>query len=204
MTGLFLTSGSIQMNTNINLRTKRWWWPRRVSNGRAACSTTPTGYAHPNMLAGSNSSSGDEIPTSVNDCQGGTFRGAILVDQITPGCTATPPSGLRATECYLPARQPIRRLPSSAGTVQQAMASTPVSFVRTKRLRMGNFVCDNSPVPAGTSGTSGTSGIGGSVGTGGALTTCTAPREHQCHGVVIIAPRAWLLTTKRAWFWKSP
>jgi hypothetical protein len=49
---------------------------------------------------------------------------------------------------------------------------------------MGNFVCDNSPVPGSTSGTGGT---GGSSGTGSAGTTCTAPSGAPVpNGVVII------------------
>ena len=188
MTGLFLTSGSIQMNTNINLRNQALVVAEAgLERARGVLNNPNWIPPIPNMLAGSNSSSGDEIPTSVNDCQGGTLRGAILVDQITPGCTGspTPATCVLRNVTYLPVNRSAD-LPSSAGSVpSQAMGKYTV-YIRQDQAdcRMGNFVCDNSPVPGSTSGTGGT---GGSSGTGSTVITCTAPSGAPVpNGVVII------------------
>jgi Tfp pilus assembly protein PilX len=188
MTGLFLTSGSIQMNTNINLRSQALV-VAEAGLERARSVLNSPNWIPPisSMLAGSNSSSGDEISTSVNDCQGSTSRGAILVDQITAGCTGSPtPAACKLQNVtYLPISRSAD-LPSAAGTVTvQAMGKYTV-YIRQDQAdcRMGNFVCENTPVPSDTVGAGGSSGPGGASG---AVTSCTVPSSMPPpNGAVII------------------
>src|ERR1017187_3375905 len=91
MTGLFLTSGSIQMNTNINLRNQALVVAEAgIERARGVLNNQTTGWAPPipTQLLGSTPSA-DEVPTNVADCQGAK-RGAILVDQIPSGCATSP------------------------------------------------------------------------------------------------------------------
>jgi hypothetical protein len=95
MTGLFLTSGSIQMNANINLRNQALVVAEvGIERARGILNNRTTGWVPPipSLLAGSTPSA-DDIPSQPGDCQG-LARGAIMVDQIPPSCTATPMRGV--------------------------------------------------------------------------------------------------------------
>jgi hypothetical protein len=163
MTGLFLTSGSIQMNTNINLRNQALVVAeagieraRRILNDPSYTPPIPT------FLAGSNGS-GVEIPASTSDCDG-QRRGAILVDPFNASapCTGTPCT-LNAIQ--YPSLDRTQNLPSSAGNVATAKLGTYTVYVRQDMAdcRMGNFVCDMSPP----------SSIDAGIAFG--VTTCTPP-----------------------------
>jgi len=154
MTGLFLTSGSVQMNTNINLRNQALMVAEAgIERARGILNNSGWTPPLPTMLAGLNTSSGDEVPTSASDCQGASSRGAILVDQITPGCTEEPtPASCKLQDIIY---QPIDRsadLPSSAGTVPAKAMGQYTVYIRQDQgdCRMGNFTCDMAPGAGGS------------------------------------------------------
>jgi len=91
MTGLFLTSSSIQMNTNINLRNQAIVVAEAgLERARGILNDKNSTPSLPALLAGSNPGAGDDVPTSANACDGIAARGAILVDNLSAGCTAGP------------------------------------------------------------------------------------------------------------------
>ena len=173
MTGLFLTSGSIQMNTNINLRNQALVVAeagveraRGILNNRSAGWVPPV----PSLLAGSVPAS-DEIPANPADCEG-SVRGAILIDQITPSCATTPtpaPCILKGVD--YPSVNRSSDLPTSAGNVARTTMGQYTVYIRQDQAdcRMGNYTCDYARENAGVD-----AGIGGGGGTTG-LTTCTVP-----------------------------
>jgi hypothetical protein len=178
MTGLFLTSGSIQMNTNINLRNQALVVAEAgIERARGILNNTTTGWVPPVplMLVGSVTSA-DEVPTSPTQCQG-SARGAILVDQITPSCTAVPtPAGCALQDVAYPAMDRTTDLPTSAGPVTRTAMGTYTVFIRQDQAdcRMGNYTCEYAPAN-GTGGTADSGvGAGGAGGTSG-NTTCTVP-----------------------------
>jgi len=173
MTGLFLTSGSIQMNTNINLRNQALVVAeagveraRGILNNRSAGWVPPV----PSLLAGSVPAS-DEIPANPADCEG-SVRGAILIDQITPSCTTTPtPAPCILKGIDYPSVNRSSDLPPSAGNVARTTMGQYTVYIRQDQAdcRMGNYTCDYAREAAGVD-----AGIGGGGGTTG-LTTCTVP-----------------------------
>ena len=141
MTGLFLTSGSIQMNTNINLRNQALLVAeagieraKQVLNNPAAIPSLPT------LLAGSNPTTGDAIPKGVDQCDGKQKPGAILMDATTPLLSVDYPSLNRNTD-----------LPSGVGTITRQTMGQYTVYIRQDQAdcRMENFICDNAPVPDG-------------------------------------------------------
>jgi len=173
MTGLFLTSGSIQMNTNINLRNQALVVAeagveraRGILNNRSAGWVPPV----PTLLAGSVPAS-DEIPAAPTDCDG-TARGAILIDQITPLCTTTPtPAPCILKDTNYPSVDRSSDLPTSAGSVARTTMGKYTVYIRQDQAdcRMGNYTCDYAREATGID-----AGVGGAGGTTG-LTTCTVP-----------------------------
>jgi hypothetical protein len=171
MTGLFLTSGSIQMNTNINLRNQALVVAEAgVERARGILNNRTTGWVPPvpSLLAGTG---GDEIPANPADCEG-SVRGAILIDQITPSCTTIPTPG----ECILkdrdyPSVDRSSDLPTSAGSVARTTMGKYTVYIRQDQAdcRMGNYTCDYAREATGID-----AGVGGAGGTTG-LTTCTVP-----------------------------
>jgi hypothetical protein len=172
MTGLFLTSGSIQMNANINLRNQALVVAEAgIEHARGILNNRTAGWIPPipSLLAGSIPSA-DEIPNQPDDCQG-RARGAILIDQISPSCTATPtPANCLLRAVPYPSVGRSSDLPSSAGSTVSTSMGTYTVYLRQDQAdcRMGNYTCDFAP----SSGVDG--GIGGSGGTVGAA-TCTVP-----------------------------
>jgi hypothetical protein len=177
MTGLFLTSGSIQMNTNINQRNQALVVAEAgVERARGILNNQTPGWVPPvpTMLLGSTSSV-DEVPNKPADCQGAA-RGAILVDQITTGCTATPtPAGCTLQNVPYPSLDRTAGLPGSAGRVARTTMGTYTVFIRQDQAdcRMGNYTCEYAPV--GTGGIDGGAGGGGGGGGASGVTTCTVP-----------------------------
>jgi Tfp pilus assembly protein PilX len=190
MTGLFLTSGSIQMNTNINLRNQALVVAEAgIERARGILNNQTVVPPIPGMLAGSTSpvNPADEVPTSVADCQGAR-RGAILVDQITTGC-ATSPTPANCTLQGVPYPSSVDRndLPALAGPVARSTLGTYTVFIRQDQAdcRMGNFNCEYAPVNSG--GVNGDAGAGGAGGTSG-VTTCTIPAgaPNPPNGAIVI------------------
>lgn len=176
MTGLFLTSGSIQMNTNINMRNQALLVAEAgIERARSIVNYPAWTPPVPDFLAGTHNS-GDEVPTNTSQCQG-QARGAILVDQLqsTGPCTSVPcllqnivyPSVDRRTE-----------LPTSAGLVASSSLGTYTVYIRQDLAdcRMGNFTCDQAPSPIDA-------GVGGAVGN----ITCTpAPGLPTPNGAFVV------------------
>jgi len=145
MTGLFLTSGSIQMNTNINLRNQALVVAEAgIERARGILNNKTPGYLPPvpALLVGSTTSN-DEVPTKPEDCQG-VARGAIMVDSITPTC-ATPPCQLY--QVAYPSLDRVTDLPASAAKVTRTTMGTYTVFIRQDQAdcRMRNYVCDYAP-----------------------------------------------------------
>jgi hypothetical protein len=189
MTGLFLTSGSIQMNTNINLRNQALVVAEAgIERARGILNNTTAGWVPPvpDMLKGSTSSA-DDVPATVNDCQG-TKRGAILVDQITLNCNSSPtPAGCTLQDVTYPSLDRTKGLPDSAGAITRTALGTYTVFIRQDQAdcRMGNYTCDYVPAN-GTGGADAGVGAGGAGGTAG-NTTCTVPANTPApNGSVII------------------
>jgi Tfp pilus assembly protein PilX len=176
MTGLFLTSGSIQMNTNINLRNQALVVAEAgIERARGVLNNQTTGWVPPipTLLLGSTTSA-DEVPTNVADCQGAK-RGAILVDQITSGCATSPtPANCTLQNVPYPSLDRLADLPTSAGPVARSTMGKYTVFIRQDQAdcRMGNYTCEYAA--AGTGGADAGAGAGGGGGTSGA-TTCTVP-----------------------------
>ena len=179
MTGLFLTSGSIQMNTNINLRNQALVVAEAgIERARGVLNNQTWVPPVPTMLMGSTTSA-DEVPVSAADCQGAR-RGAILVDKITSNCATTPtPASCTLQNVTYPSLDRTADLPAGTGgagigTIARATMGTYTVFIRQDQAdcRMGNYTCEFVPVAAGV--IDGGAGGGGGGGTSGA-TTCTVP-----------------------------
>jgi hypothetical protein len=174
MTGLFLTSGSIQMNTNINLRNQALVVAEAgIERARGVLNNPTVGWVPPvpTMLQGSTSSA-DEVPNKPEDCQGAA-RGAILIDQITPSCATSPaPANCKLQDVTYPSLDRTADLPVSAGPVARPTMGTYTVFIRQDQAdcRMGNYICDFAPAAPGIDGGAGAGG-GGTTG----ATTCTVP-----------------------------
>jgi Tfp pilus assembly protein PilX len=172
MTGLFLTSGSIQMNTNINLRNQALVVAEAgIERARGILNNRSGGWVPPisSLLAGSVPLS-DEIPGPATDCEG-SARGAILIDQITPSCTTTPtPEPCKLNNIDYPSVNRSSDLPASAGSVARTTMGQYTVYICQDQAdcRMGNYTCDYSREAAGID-----AGVGGTGGTTG-LTACTA------------------------------
>lgn len=187
MTGLFLTSGSIQMNTNINLRNQALVVAEAgIERARGILNNQTWVPPVPDMLKGSTSSA-DEVPTTANDCQG-SARGAILLDQITPSCATTPlPANCTLQNVAYPSLvDRSSDLPASAGPVNRTTMGTYTVYIRQDQAdcRMGNYLCDYAPAN-GTGGIDG--GVGGGQGGTTGATTCTVPANIPApNGSVVI------------------
>jgi len=161
MTGLFLTSGSIQVNTNINLRNQALVVAEAgIERARLVLSNPSYTPPIPTFLAGTGGS-GVEVPQSTSQCDG-EMRGAILID---PLCAGAP---CLLSKVIYPSVDRTQGLPTSAGTIASQSLGTYTVYIRQDLAdcRMGNFVCDQSP-PS-------TLPQGGAVGAFG-VTTCSAP-----------------------------
>jgi hypothetical protein len=173
MTGLFLTSGSIQMNANINLRNQALVVAEAgIERARGILNNRTPGWLPPipALLAGSIPAV-DEVPAQPGDCQG-LARGAIMVDQISPSCVATPtPASCFLRTVAYPSVNRSSDLPSSAGSAVSTTMGTYTVYIRQDQAdcRMGNYTCDYVPGSAGVD-----AGAVGSGGTPGA-TSCTVP-----------------------------
>jgi Tfp pilus assembly protein PilX len=137
MTGLFLTSGSIQMNTNINLRNQALLVAEAGLERAKQVLNNPSAIpALPVLLAGKNPTAGDSVPINVNECDGTSKRGAILMDSTTPlQAVSYPSTVVRSTG-----------LPSGLTVLNQPMGQYTV-YIRQDQAdcRMGNYTCDNAP-----------------------------------------------------------
>jgi hypothetical protein len=147
MTGLFLTSSSIQMNTNINLRNQAivvaeagLERARGMLNDRNATPLLPA------LLAGSNPGAGDDVPTSTTACDGIAARGAILVDNFSPGCTAGPAFCKLQNVDYPNLANRGSDLPAASGAAALQTMGQYTVYIRQDQAdcRMGNFTCDNA------------------------------------------------------------
>jgi hypothetical protein len=151
MTGLFLTSGTIQMNTNINLRNQALIVAEAgIERAREVLNTPLPTPPIPALLAGSTTSS-DEVPTKYADC-GGDARGAILVDQITTACQGNPlPAGCRLLGIDFPSLNRTSDLPANVGAVARATMGKYTVYIRQDQAdcRMGNYTCDLATPLAG-------------------------------------------------------
>jgi hypothetical protein len=164
MTGLFLTSSSIQMNTNINLRNQALVIAEAgIERARMVLNYPYYTPPIPTFLT-QNNGAGGEVPANTSQCDG-QLRGAILIDPVSDGCTSTPHCLLSGVT--YPSLDRRINLPSSAGTVSMEALGKYTVYVRQDMAdcRMGNFVCDMSPATAIDAG------IGGSFG----VTTCAQP-----------------------------
>jgi hypothetical protein len=151
MTGLFLTSGTIQMNTNINLRNQALIVAEAgIERAREVLNTPIPTPPIPALLAGSTTSS-DEVPTKYADC-GGDARGAILVDQITTACQGNPlPAGCRLLSIDFPSLNRTSDLPANVGAVVRTTMGKYTVYIRQDQAdcRMGNYTCDLATPLAG-------------------------------------------------------
>jgi len=178
MTGLFLTSGSVQMNANINLRNQALAVAEAgIERARGILNSTgwPTVPPIPTMLAGT-SNAADEIPSSTVSCEG-QMRGAILVDRITPTCIGDPlPDGCILRDVAYPSIDRAGDLPAGVGTVARTTMGSYTVYIRQDQgdCRMGNYTCEFASVASGAGGAGGEGGAGGAGGEIGA-TTCTPP-----------------------------
>lgn len=141
MTGLFLTSGSIQMNSNINMRNQALVVAEAGIERAQAILNNP--FVAPNLpalLAPTVSNPADEPIQNANQCQG-ERRGAVLRE-----------AGMPLVDIVY---QPVSRtsdLPAAGGTsgaaaVLAASMGRYTVYVRqdTRDCRMGNYACDLSP-----------------------------------------------------------
>src|ERR1035437_4291968 len=142
MTGLFLTSGSIQMNANINLRNQALVVAEAgIERARGVLNNPNWTPPVPTMLLGVAT---DEVPTNPNLCMG-EARGAILVDQITPPCNTLPlPIGCTLQNLAYPASDRTGDLPTQAGAVARTTMGTYTVYIRQDPAdcRMGNYTCE--------------------------------------------------------------
>lgn len=156
MTGLFLTSGTIKVVTNINLSSDaRVVAEAGLERARFLLQNKAFGTPIESLLAGSGHS-GDEIPANKSECE--NKRGAILLD------TTTSPS----TPLFQVSYPTIDRseLPSSAGDVPLSMGFYTV-YIRQDQsdCRMGNFSCERTVQV----------GDGGPIANDAGVTPCSPP-----------------------------
>jgi hypothetical protein len=184
MTGLFLTSGSIQMNTNINLRNQALVVAEAgIERARGVLNNTQLDTAHPGHARGLEFIVGRRNSDQRERLPGRYFprRHPGRPDHARLHRQPHPSDCVLRNVTYLPVSRSAD-LPSSAGAVpSQAMGKYTV-YIRQDQAdcRMGNFVCDNSPVPGSTGGTGGApGGTGGSSGTAARSPPARHPREHQ-------------------------
>jgi hypothetical protein len=136
MTGLFLTSGSIQMNSNINLRNQALVVAEAgIERARGILNNPLLSPNVPAMLAPATTNPADEPITTQDECQG-ERRGALLRDNGVPLIDVNYPSVNRSD------------LPGTGGTpaVSATMGQYTV-YVRqdTRDCRMGNYTCELAP-----------------------------------------------------------
>jgi Tfp pilus assembly protein PilX len=149
MTGLFLTSGTIQMNTNINLRNQALVVAEAGIERARSVLNSPNGLPSISALLAGATTSADEIPHDTTRCMG-EDRGAILVDKITTNCSGSPtPANCTLQDIPYPSVDRSGDLPTSAGAVARTTMGSYTVYIRQDLAdcRMGNFVCDQSPVP---------------------------------------------------------
>jgi Tfp pilus assembly protein PilX len=147
MTGLFLTSSSIQMNTNINLRNQAIVVAEAgLERARGILNDKNSTPSLPALLAGSNPGAGDDVPISANACDGIAARGAVLVDSLSAGCTAGPTFCKLQNVNYPTSINRSSGMPAASGTVVQPTMGQYTVYIRQDQAdcRMGNFVCDNA------------------------------------------------------------
>ncbi len=177
LTGLFLTTGSIQVSTNINLRNQALVVAEAgIERARSILNNPASVPPVPSFLAGSGNPA-DEIPNDVSQCQG-QARGAVLMDlvQSSSPCTQTP-CALR--NIAYPSVSRTADLPSAAGTPASPTLGTYTVYIRQDLVdcRMANFICDQA-VPS-----TGDAGVGGGSG----QATCSPPPgSPDPNGTVVI------------------
>jgi hypothetical protein len=141
MTGLFLTSGSIQMNSNINMRNQALVVAEAGIERAQFILNNPLVTPNlPRLLAPTVSNPSDEPIQNTNQCQG-ERRGAVLRDGATPLVDIV--------------YQPVSRtadLPAAGGASGAVMVLASsmgryTVYVRqdTRDCRMGNYTCDLAP-----------------------------------------------------------
>jgi hypothetical protein len=181
MTGLLLTSNSVQMSSNITMRNQALVVAEAgIERARQILNFIPA--SNPNwvpaiqtLLQGQNPSNGDEIPSSAEECSGlkppsgtGTIsqkRGAVLMDSVTHGCTSSTPCKL-STVTY-PQLVTYNETISGFGTSLRPNMGHYTVYIRQDQAdcRMNNFTCENSPLPITSDGGIADSG----------MTPCTPP-----------------------------
>jgi len=139
MLGLFLTSGTIKVATNINLSNQaRVVAEAGIERAREILFDSSHPLPLPALLAGSGDAS-DEVTHDTSRCQGEN-RGAVLVDY-----RVTPSPHLR--NVTYPTIDRRSDLPTSAGQSVSARLGSYTVYVRQdlRDCRMGNFTCDYVP-----------------------------------------------------------
>ena len=172
MTGLFLTSGSIQMNTNINLRNQALVVAEAgIERARGVLNNPNWLPPIPGMLTafGTPTANEDDIPGNTASCQG-EARGAVLVDKITEGCQS---AVCKLKDVPFPSLDRTSDLPNSALKVARPTMGTYTVFIRQDPgdCRMGNFTCERVSVATATgTGTASNTAVGTDT-----ATTCSPP-----------------------------
>ncbi len=137
MTGLFLTGGSIQMNSNINLRNQALVVAEAgIERGRAILNNPALTPNMPALLAPTVSNPADDPIQNTDQCEG-ERRGAILRENGTP-----------LVDIDYPALNRSGDLPGTGGAafVSSTMGKYTVYIRQDMRdCRMGNFTCDTAP-----------------------------------------------------------
>ena len=192
MTGLFLTGGSIQMNSNINLRNQALVVAEAgIERARAILNNPNLSPDIPALLGPTVANAADDPVQTLAQCQGADARrGAVLRDNGTALVSVAYPSVDRSTN-----------LPGTGATTGATVTVSPTMGTYTvyirqdlRDCRMGNFTCDVAPVAAASStgGAGGAAGAGGSSGAGGAsaagVEACATPPPAGVppNGVVIV------------------
>jgi hypothetical protein len=174
MTGLFLTSGSIQMSSNINLRNQALVVAEAgIERARVLLNNPAVSPNMPALLRPAVSNPADELIENTNQCQG-ERRGAILIDNGIPLAGINYPSVNRSSD--LPGTG---AMGGSPPLVSSTMGQYTVYIRQDVRdCRMSNFYCDISP-------------SGGIDAGAGGLAACTPPLPVVApNGVVIVRSEA--------------
>jgi hypothetical protein len=166
MTGLFLTSGSIQMNTNIALRNQALAVAEAgIERARGILNSTAGTPPVPDMLSAFGSPTAyDEIPTATasatdTDYCLGKVRGAILVESSTSQSCPSPPCHLKDVAFPTPINNETdwrtKDLPSTDLTVSRPTMGSYTVYIRQDPAdcRMGNFTCEYASLDTSTSST---------------------------------------------------
>ena len=160
MTGLFLTSGSIQMNSNINLRNQALVVAQAgIERGQAILNNPALSPNMPAMLGPTITIPEDEPIQNSDQCQG-ERRGAILREGGTPLSNIDYPALNRSGD-----------LPGTGGAaaVSSTMGKYTVYVRQDMRdCRIGNFTCDLAP------------------SIDGGVELCPTPPPMQPNGVVVL------------------